>query len=687
MKVRYLLFAVCTLCCSDIIAQANSPYFSPEQIQEDGGFVSYVSASPVSVNYGLPITREIKGGTKIIPVYEDELRNEAKGALELACKIWEEVLPTTFPIHIRIKVDSIKTNVPENVFSSVRQNLKVGYCTDVSPSSNLAQIKATMFGDRANIYRRNPTYNEPSDTLSFLEAEMDITYYNYNNRLYDNCSFSLDGVADDTKYDFVTMVLRDIARGLGACCSYCSPSNTIPKYLRKRKNNIIPFESLIDYFLPNDSCQAFQTVTQGTFNLGPDYELYAPSTWSNNVSLNYFVPNQEQKITRLLDHNFGKGSVIRDISSDDVYRFVKNTLYWTSNDSGITTGGNESHTEKSVSTANGFAYHGSISPSSLGIVSQFSISSLPTTNYSAMVLSHDNMTEEEVWLENYMQQFLPRNSLYFNGVMHAGIAVSFLLDDGTWDDVYHTSFLIDEDIDYESLSFHYPATRYSRTCDGKLRCRITKGTRDSFYNNRISTRSWYYVMDELPQKVKMKMSKVIPDYSDEYIRDIQIGIKNLEGTNRVVVSQWFEGDYFPYTYEVHDFEKGYFTASVDKEFSSTFMITAYNDNGYTYSDTIVIDPLEPVSELNLQFRYNNGFINIGAESQRLAHKNLISSFEIKPLNRLDGQQTTHGATAIMMKKRIQKSGNQIDVSSLPKGVYALIVYDIKGGRHEMKFIK
>ena len=685
MKVRCLLFAVCTLFCSNLIAQVNSPYFSPEQIQEDGGFVSYVSLLPVSVNYGLPIAREIKGGTKIIPIYEDELRNEAKGALELACKIWEEVLPTTFPIHIRVKVDSIKTNVPDNVFSSVRQNLKVGYCTDVSPSSNLAQIKATMFGDRANIYRRNPTYSEP-DTLSFLEAEMDITYYNYNNRLYDNCSFSLDGVADNTKYDFVTMVLRDIARGLGACCSYCSPSNTNPKYLRKRNTNIIPFESLIDHFLPNDSCQAFQAVTQGAFSLGPNYNLYAPTTWQNNVSLNYFISNQDDKITRLLDYNFGKGTVIRDISSDDVYDFVKNTLYWTSYDSGITTGGDESHREFPVSTTNGFTYHGSISPSSLGILSQSSISSLPTINSSATVLSYNDMTEEELWLEIYMQQFLPRNSLSFNGVMHDGIAVSFLLDDGTWDDVYHSSLIV-EDIDYSSLSFHYPATRYSRTCDGKLRCRITKGTRDSFYNNRISTRSWYYVMDELPQKVKMKMSKVIPEYIDEYIRDIQIGIKNLEGTNRVVVSQWFEGDYFPYTFEVHDFEKGYFIASVDKEFSSTFMITAYNDNGFTYSDTIVIAPLEPVSELLLQLNYNNGLINIGAESSRLAQKNLVSSFEIKPLNRLDGRQSSYGITDTMMKECVRKNGNQIDVSLLPKGMYALIVYDIKGGKHEMKFVK
>lgn len=169
--------------------------------------------------------------------------------------------------------------------------------------------------------------------------------------------------------------------------------------------------------------------------MGPNYNLYAPSTWQNNVSLNYFISNQDDKITRLLDYNFGKGTVIRDISSDDVYDFVKNTLYWTSYDSGITTGGDESHREFPVSTTNGFTYHGSISPSSLGILSQSSISSLPTINSSATVLSYNDMTEEELWLEIYMQQFLPRNSLSFNGVMHDGIAVSFLLDDGTWDDV------------------------------------------------------------------------------------------------------------------------------------------------------------------------------------------------------------------------------------------------------------
>ncbi|WP_288317606.1 hypothetical protein [Xylanibacter caecicola] len=88
--------------------------------QNDEENISYVSDGTVIQNFGLPLVRTSKGATKIIPVFEGNWNNEMKGAFKYACKIWEEAMPTTFPIKIRAIMD---TNNPmykdKNVLSSV----------------------------------------------------------------------------------------------------------------------------------------------------------------------------------------------------------------------------------------------------------------------------------------------------------------------------------------------------------------------------------------------------------------------------------------------------------------------------------------------------------------------------------------------------------------------------------------
>ena len=282
-----------------------------------------------------------------------------------------------------------------------------------------------------------------------------------------------------------------------------------------------------------------------------------------------------------------------------------------------------------------------------------------------------------------MKQFMPRYISTTNHMMQEGFSISFLLKNGTWDCVYNTIMLIDDEIDYSDLDFHYDKDQYAYTIDGKLRLRITRCKFDYFYGNHYKTQSKYYVMNEVPQKAKMKMSHVIPDYYDEYIRDIKIGVKNLEGTTRIVVSQWFEGDDYPFNYEVSDFEKGYFIASVDKEFESTFRITSYNAYGYTQSDTIVIPPLEPATDLCLNFTYKNGYIQFTPQSSRMVGKKFIKNYDIFRLCSLEGKSFSEKN----MNTMAVLEDNRIDVSSLPTGLYTITVYDTRGGKYRFKFRK
>lgn len=48
--------------------------------------------------------------------------------------------------------------------------------------------------------------------------------------------------------------------------------------------------------------------------------------------------------------------------------------------------------------------------------------------------------------------------------------------------------------------------------------------------------------------------------ANDYIRNIKIGFKSLEGVERVIVEQLDEGFRMPGKFEVNDLQKGYFTA-------------------------------------------------------------------------------------------------------------------------------
>ncbi|MCD8318789.1 MAG: hypothetical protein LUC45_08155 [Paraprevotella sp.] len=181
----------------------------------------------------------------------------------------------------------------------------------------------------------------------------------------------------------------------------------------------------------------------------------------------------------------------------------------------------------------------------------------------------------------------------------------------------------------------------------------------------------------------MKFSGVIPATStraltNEYMRDIKIGIKNLEGTERIVVEQLDEGDRIPSKFEVDDFKKGYFVATVDKEFYSEFTIVAYNKNGGTRSETVEIAPLEPAEE-SFDVQVFRDEIKIKNTRKRNLSKQLLTSYEIRPLNDY--------AVRSSLKGDITGNEPSIDISSLPVGTYVLNYYDTRHAQHSVKFRK
>lgn len=64
--------------------------------------VSYVSNQTIAKLYGLPIKRTVSGGTKINVDFVGGWTKDMEGAFTYACKLWEEAIPTTFPIRIKL---------------------------------------------------------------------------------------------------------------------------------------------------------------------------------------------------------------------------------------------------------------------------------------------------------------------------------------------------------------------------------------------------------------------------------------------------------------------------------------------------------------------------------------------------------------------------------------------------------
>ena len=141
----------------------------------------------------------------------------------------------------------------------------------------------------------------------------------------------------------------------------------------------------------------------------------------------------------------------------------------------------------------------------------------------------------------------------------------------------------------------------------------------------------YYALDYLPQVAVMSKSNVLESSDDDYYTDVEIGFKNIEGTTRIVVSQYDDGEDVPFQFAVPDIKSGKFTATVDKEYPTKFVITSYNKNGSTTSETYVLDAVQPVSDLSLDFSYSDGKVTIASQSRRMSGKNLIKAYSITPL--------------------------------------------------------
>ena len=567
----------------------------------------------------VPTKRKIGGGTKFIVTYEGDWTNDMKGAFEYACKIWEEQIPTAFPIRITARIGYIfSIGNPMSMVSP--EGEKGEYDYDFALKTRIKGVyMAEMFG---------PQFLESQFANKEWMERADGTI-TYNENRMDEFSYSLYPQSTD-KYDFVTFVLRDLAKLLGF--SWTNQGSSTSQTLDFQGERLTPFEQIIAESIgTTDIYEAYKNATKGSLDINISYnsklKLYAPDPWVKGLSLNYFIPDPNHKLTEILSYEIGRGSVVRDIS-DNYSDFFRYGLGW--RPFTAVGGGGGGTSELPSSTDEIFPYQGEIRISSLGKMQTVNSQDIDETYMPCVALNSDNDRSEALnFLFKYCEPYHP--NLRSNGTIGGiGWTFSLMKKDGTWDvlselkgDPTMYPIWVDvADLDFSNVD------NYARTYDGYLKTRISAFEYVNYFDRVIlSGRTRYYVLDFLPQKPKMQFVKVMPTtfgFVDEYARTIKIAINDLEGTNKIIVEQLDEGETYPQKYEVKDFKKGYFTAIVDKEFSSQFTIVAYNDNGNVKSKTLTIEPLEPAN-LQTELSLENNCIRISTDNIRHKDKSLLQS--------------------------------------------------------------
>lgn len=418
----------------------------------------------------------------------------------------------------------------------------------------------------------------------------------------------------------------------------------------------------------------YEKATQGSLQIRGSWvstislQLYAPTQWDMDNSLSTFIPNNNQKITKLLSYNFGKGSVIRDIADNTTFDFFRDILDW-KGDIAVGMGqSNEATDEISNKNNNFIPFNGSVS---------IDAKQIPLSQSIKPYTSKANLEQEEDTIYNIIKKFHPN----YDGtdITYSG-TISLLLNNGTWDKVYSFYPGLQNTISVSDFKLNHSNQDYARTTDGYLRCRISNM---EYENNKYRTKARYYALDYLPQKAIMSKSKVLNIYEDDYYADVEISYKNIEGTTRIIVSQYDDGEDVPFQFFLSDIKSGKFTATVDKEYPTKFIITSYNQNGSTTSETYILDPIQPITDLDLSFILSNGCIEVKSNSKRMNDKILIKSYTINSLDNLLQSRTER--TQKLPSINQKTNSNLINVSELSSGMYILTVNDIFGKNHSFKF--
>lgn len=654
--MRYIV-ALATVLLSVFHASGETYIESFNNVSEDSiGFV-----------HDIELIRNINGGTVIIPEFDSSCPEEMKGPFMYACKIVEEYMPPCLPLRVAVSCGQIRGN--KRAISSVKARSCVNFGHSAYDNVQMSVVKGVILAELC--YDEDVSYLRYVPNLEFLTDLPDISIV-YNQQKLEDISFSLEATAG-SKYDFVSLVVRDLLIGLGMSSSYTY--NYVDNSLKDPSQAMTPFESAIDRALGNygNATARLENATKGEVIFTKNgrqpltLKLYAPNPFVNGVSLNYFIPQEDCSLSQVLSHEFGKGTVSRSLNDSYSSWIFKDLLGWNPN---YTVSETTPSNSVSGSTSMLMPYNGSISISeNAGKTYEIVLSNSGTNKMPRIVTSDNELTD-------YINSFHPFLSEYTP--VYDGVSISVLKKDGSWDLVkFEGAYIPDMTYNMSDWTFHHSDEEYARTVDGYLRARLTTKQIDN--NNRTKIRSTFFVIDYLPQKTNISYSynaassparEPAQGASVTQSTPVRLYFSNLEGTKRLVLERLREGFRMPSKREIEDFKCGYFDTTIDR--NTTFTAVAYNDNGYSRSIPVKVEMMVPSDLQNTEFEISDNTITlklVNGEGEDL-------EYQIFSITKSDLTLVLDGTTK-----------GDIDISSLTQGAYLLILDPHSNKPRRLKFAK
>ncbi len=555
--------------------------------------------------------RSIAGGTIINVDYDDgdgKITNTMKGAFEHACRLWEEKIPTTYPIRLSVKL----SDIPEQqCLATVNINSSYTYSGyDKVYDKRFGQIKSHWTCPSIEYIR-----DEPDAIITFTSRNV----FDYNI----NGSEIADG-----KYDFVTVAIQAIGKAIGFMC-------TAAKTGEQGLEMSVPCNRFTSVILSNDAIKNYQYATSGNASI-KQWKLYSPVDFDNRFSLSYFQDDPSNPETLFMQPGIAKGSVIRHIgkSIDDFF----DKCGWNDYDDA--------------------AYSRKITPASTGNVIPFQDTQTGYGHKTVTSASDADGLDE-----------------YVSNLAEFGQQGKFvLMRDGAWKE-------------FDSYGDLSKEEDYARTSDGYVRLKHVYYSHDpnGYYNGHVEYQLYDFPPQvpeasmnsytrntefNSPQKIRAQ-SRSFNTVDHEYL-DVEIGFKNTEGCKEILVEQT-DSDYpVPFTY-IADVNQGYFTAFMDRKYTSTFKLTYYNENGWNESEPFTIDLRNDLSCV-LELTVDND-LKYNLKEEKISENDNISY-----------TLTSIANHAIIRSGNLRETKGSIDISDIPKGIYIFTV-NVNGKKCSSKFIR
>lgn len=650
MKKILILFILSGGSLLGINAQNDSGYtFEVETPGYEGSIISHnykpewnqrfgqMKATVFNISYGDPDNWDVS----------------KRRAIEYAAKLWEEQLETCYPqINLRVKFyrptptskSITKTNI--NYYYNVISDY--GYENLLYPASTVKKYVAQ------NAFLNSEAFAEiETDYRSNIDIE--ISFSNASDLFY----WGVDGETPGDKYDFVTVALREIAKGLGVVSGVTKKSQGFTHLSSDNHSTRHDKKLGITEYAPfSDQLTGYIQNANGYINSPAGVApIYAPLVYEPGISLNY-VHEQYAKgyNAELLKRYLAKGESIHVIGSGviDILLFLEG---WTHNPA--VGGGTPDN-------------HPGIDFSEATIIDYTSTINIPLDRSRRMRADSINA------LPDNEKRIVMRSDVIPG--LNPGWYLDILKKDGTFTNVKFSDRILDPfSISPSDVT---DSEDWARTSDGLIRAKVYN------YIPFSGKAEKYIVLDFVPEKPELSIvAPTASTFRTSRVPSLQLAMK-AEGATSIELVHESEISIDYYTLPANTSQVD--MSHADETMVNLFTITGINKNGRKTSETISWGGEEFLRAYNT---FNRLLVSSFADNKlslELVTKNskgdVVTDPKVVGLIR-NFQLVNVYNTSIIKSGSVGDSSINLSTDDLPTGVYAIKVTDDKGEIYSNKFIK